>query len=113
MSDTVKVLLRYKNVKFVFVELSGYFRGSPVESLYESGKLEESLYFTSHLSDVLRYLTLWRYNGIYLDLDMIVQTPLDEIPPNFACAESYQVVNGALLSLSGKKGRKFGKLFLR
>jgi lactosylceramide 4-alpha-galactosyltransferase len=41
----------------------------------------------AHLSDVLRLLTLWKYGGTYLDLDVIVQKQLDSIPENYVGME--------------------------
>lgn len=75
--------------------------------------LEKSKYFTSHLSDVLRFLTLWKFGGIYLDMDMIVLKSLENFDANFACAESEVFVNAALLSLKGCKGMEFGEIFLK
>lgn len=40
------------------------------------------------MSDYLRFLTLFKFGGIYLDLDLVVQQSFDNMPPNYAGAET-------------------------
>ncbi|XP_031353901.1 lactosylceramide 4-alpha-galactosyltransferase-like isoform X2 [Photinus pyralis] len=64
------------------------------------GKVEASLYARSHASDVLRYLSLWKYGGIYLDLDVIVIKPLQDLPANYAGSESENNVAAGVINFS-------------
>lgn len=68
----IQALLSYSNIYFKHVTLSRYVEGTPLESWYKTGALKNSQWPTSHASDVMRYLTLWKYSGTYLDLDMVV-----------------------------------------
>lgn len=77
-----------------------YIRNTIVEDLYESGKIESSNFARSHASDVLRYLTLYKYGGVYLDLDVIVVRSLEGLHSNFAGAESVQNVAAGVLRFS-------------
>lgn len=45
-------------------------------------------YVLSHISDFLRYLTLWRWGGTYLDMDIVMLRSMEEVPPNYTGAES-------------------------
>lgn len=45
-------------------------------------------YVLSHISDFLRYLTLWRWGGTYLDMDIVMLRSMEELPPNYTGAES-------------------------
>lgn len=47
-----------------------------------------------------RYLTLWKYGGIYLDLDVIVIKSLEDLHPNYAGAESDANVAAGVLNFS-------------
>lgn len=49
-----------------------YLSNTPLQQLYYSGALNSSLWPVSHASDVLRYATLYKFGGLYLDLDVIV-----------------------------------------
>lgn len=51
----------YENLRISRLDYGRYARGTPVEQVYEGGELEKSEYAVSHSSDLLRFLTLWRY----------------------------------------------------
>ena len=65
-------------------------KGTRLEKLITSQKLQSSRYKVSHLSDVLRFSILWRFGGTYLDTDMIVLRPFPSVTsvPNFVVEES-------------------------
>lgn len=70
----VDLLLDYTNVRVNRVQIADYIKDTPIEEWYASGMLSSSYWPRSHMSDVMRYLTLWKYGGIYLDLDVVVTT---------------------------------------
>lgn len=45
--------------------------------LYEKQVLQTSYWPVPHASDILRYTTLYKFGGTYLDLDVIVLKPFD------------------------------------
>lgn len=59
-----------------------------------------SSYLFSHISDFLRYLTLYRYGGIYLDMDVVMLRSMEDVPPNFTGAESNAYLAAGVMSLS-------------
>lgn len=48
-------------------------------------------------SYISRYLTLWKYGGVYLDLDVVIIKPLDDLPKNFAGAQSSKVIASGIV----------------
>ncbi|RZC37848.1 Gb3 synth and/or Gly transf sug domain containing protein, partial [Asbolus verrucosus] len=59
------------------------------------------------------YLTLWKYGGIYLDLDVVVIQSLEGLPPNYAGSESSRNVAAGVLSFSSEgTGHELAKLCL-
>lgn len=96
----LKQLMNYNNVRMKHLNFSRYINGSPIQELYDNLKIEASSFALSHASDVLRYLTLWRYGGIYLDLDVILIKSLEKLKPNFAGRESDHAVAAGVLSFS-------------
>lgn len=100
------IINAYSNVHVRHLNAERYFQGSPLEEWYKSGYLQASQYPRSHASDLFRYLTLWKFGGIYLDLDVVVVKSFeDEV--NFAGAESSEDVAAGVLSFSTKGlGRK-------
>ena len=68
---TYKALTRYKNTRFVAVDLSEYMTATPLEHWYHHTDWRTGPYHVSHLSDALRFLTLYKYGGYYFDMDII------------------------------------------
>lgn len=98
--------------------------------------LFSSSYVVSHMSDLLRFLrwvggdysewiavsymsdksihSLYKYQGTYLDMDVVVMRNLENYT-NFAAAESNVIVAAGIINLdkTERVGRRFSKLFLR
>lgn len=59
----IDALLSYPNVNFNHLNLTQYAEGTPLSEWIKTDKLNSSQYVTSHTSDILRYLSLWKYSG--------------------------------------------------
>ncbi|KAL7041959.1 hypothetical protein ACKWTF_000970 [Chironomus riparius] len=106
-----KHLLKYKNIHLRYFNINDLTAETPFEEWIETGYVSNSPYQTSHLSDILRYAVLYKYSGLYLDLDVITIKPIDSIKhKNFACLEEnrkrFQSINGAVLRVSDQNGRE-------
>ncbi|XP_555205.2 lactosylceramide 4-alpha-galactosyltransferase [Anopheles gambiae] len=95
-------LLEYRNVHLRYVNLTTYANDTPLKEWMAKGDILQSQYMNSHLSDVMRYLTLYKYGGTYLDLDVIVQQSFEKLEPNYAGAESFDLINSAVMNLESK-----------
>lgn len=82
----------YPNIHFRNLNLDTYAIDTPMENWWHTNQLFHSKYLVSHTSDFLRYTSMYRFGGIYLDLDVVVQQSFNLIPPNFAAAESEHFV---------------------
>lgn len=98
ISQRISALLQYPNVFLRHNDLWKYTKDTPAQQWFESGVLFQSQFLTAHLSDFLRLMTLWRFGGIYMDLDVIVKESFDNVPLNFAGAESEDVVANGVMS---------------
>lgn len=61
----------YPNIvlmKFMPIEL---FRDTPLAAWWQSGRVFKSPYMIAHISDAARLALLWKYGGVYSDLDTI------------------------------------------
>lgn len=95
------------------INLDNFVLGTPVEQFYKYGTLFKSVYCVTHMSDFLRFLVLYKYGGIYLDLDVVVQQNLDKLPANFCGIEQGTVVNVAVFGLQNEAGHHISELCLR
>lgn len=92
------VLDEYSNIHLKKLNLSTYADETPMQEWMQEGVMFESNYVNSHLSDVLRYLTLYKYGGTYLDLDVVVLKNLDIIGVNYSGAESNDDVAAGVMN---------------
>lgn len=110
-SPILGALLYYPNINFNYLNLEEYAQGTPLEDWIKTGELYASKYVTSHTSDILRYLSLWKFGGTYLDLDTITLKPFTL--RNFAGAESSDFINAGIINLEGKDGHEIADFCLR
>jgi lactosylceramide 4-alpha-galactosyltransferase len=70
----------YKNVQIKVVEVNELFKDTPLEkwSIEKLTKINE-LTRIVHLSDILRMAVLYKYGGLYLDLDMFTLASYDDL----------------------------------
>lgn len=93
------VLSTYSNIKFLRLNITTYADTTPLSDWMRAGKMFDSDYINSHMSDVLRYLTLYKYGGTYLDLDVVVLKNLDEAGVNYSGAESDEDVAAGFMNM--------------
>ncbi|XP_063230484.1 lactosylceramide 4-alpha-galactosyltransferase-like [Bacillus rossius redtenbacheri] len=98
-SDASRHAVDYPNVRLVELDPLGFLRGTPLERWASSGQLETSLYPVVHASDVFRVLALWKYGGLYLDLDVITFRDMGGLE-NFMAMERNDSLNTAVMHMS-------------
>ncbi|KAH8331234.1 hypothetical protein KR067_013075, partial [Drosophila pandora] len=109
----IEIISSYLNVHFRSLDIWSYAAGTPLESWLKKGDLFTSKYLFSHLSDFLRFLTLYRFGGVYLDMDVVVLQTLDRLPPNCVGAEDSGSINSAVIKIAATStGHNIAKLFL-
>lgn len=102
--------MSYKNVHLSYVDIFDYSENTPLERWMHDGILFNSSYVVTHTSDILRFLTLWRYTGTYVDLDIILKKQIESSGTNFACIQKDGFINSALMNLD-MHGRQIAEKF--
>nr|CAD7454081.1 unnamed protein product [Timema tahoe] len=77
MVDTnaaVRQIFTYSNVRVINVDPVEFVAGTVLEGWFNSGKLLKSLFPVVHASHVFRFLTLWKFGGLYLDMDYLIMS---------------------------------------
>jgi lactosylceramide 4-alpha-galactosyltransferase len=67
-----EVINKYNNIQILYVDMSILFNNTILQSFYNSNKLNTSKYKSVHTSDIIRIVTLYKYGGIYIDLDTLI-----------------------------------------
>lgn len=110
----VDILGKYDNIHFRNINLWRYSIDTPIYKWFQSDKMFESAFLFEHMSDILRAITLYRYGGFYMDLDVIVQKNVDGLGDDFVGDDWSEVVNGAVLHLNNYGiGKRVADTFLR
>ncbi|KAH8263394.1 hypothetical protein KR044_008247 [Drosophila immigrans] len=110
----ITIIRSYRNVHLRQLNIWRYAKETPVEDWIVRDNKFMSIYPTEHTSDLLRFLTLFRFGGIYLDMDIVVLRSLEELPLNYVGMQINGDVSNAVLSLKPMGiGHEVGKLFLR
>lgn len=71
--EYVKQMLSYPNIRIWKLVAADFIKGTPLENWDFMGKVKLSNWPVVHASDILRYTTVWKYGGTYLDLDFVMQ----------------------------------------
>lgn len=100
LHENIAILRKYPNIHLMNVNLWRYAVDTPLEEWINSAMLFQSDFIYWHLSDVLRFITLYRYGGFYVDLDFVVKKSFDDLGENFAANDWAEVVAPGLMHLS-------------
>ena len=94
---TMKTLTaHYPNLHINQINLNDFVAGTPLDYWYHCSGWDNGKHHVAHLADGLRLLTLYKYGGYYLDLDIIHLRPITPLK-NFICAQDEKTVaNGAI-----------------
>ncbi|KAJ8723046.1 hypothetical protein PYW07_004226 [Mythimna separata] len=100
-------LRRFANVRFARVHIRDYARNTPLEAMVVSAPFNKSEFRLEHTSDILRYLTLYKWGGVYLDTDMLVVKSVTPLGNNWVAKQDSSFVNAAAIAISmDRLGRK-------
>lgn len=110
-SPIIDALRSYPNIHLRNLNFATYIAGTPMEQWFYTDQLFLSQFLNSHTSDFLRFTSMFKFGGIYLDLDVVVQKPFNSLPTNFAAPESvYNVAVGTIGFESDGIGHEIAKL---
>jgi lactosylceramide 4-alpha-galactosyltransferase len=114
-NDFVRALQTYPNIHFKYFDVIEITKGTPLNEWIHNATLFQSYFLNVHVSDVFRLVVLWRYQGIYLDLDMLVLHNFNSTPENLVCVESEEnhQIGTAIFKVQGKLGREIIELCLK
>lgn len=110
--STMKTLLdSYSNVRFLRVHIKSYAEGTPLGHAVTQ-LTDDQLHV--HIARVMRYLTMYKYSGIYLGLDVIVGKSLAELSKNWVVRETPETLSTDMFAFSeNPAGRKLAEISLR
>lgn len=97
LSPVMDALHSYDNIKFRNINLAKYAAGTPITEWIATDELFLSDFLEDHTKTLLKYLTMFKYGGTYIDMDIILQKPLDDVVLNCAAAESRRNIDDAFL----------------
>lgn len=93
-STLYKALSQTKNINFYRVIITTFSDDTPMR------RLSPTEYGLINLADMLRYLTLYKYGGVYFDLDVISVKSLDAFPRNWVAMQCSDALGSGALGLA-------------
>ncbi|XP_067125307.1 lactosylceramide 4-alpha-galactosyltransferase-like [Centruroides vittatus] len=93
--DAYGLTKMYPNIKVNRIDLNDTFEGTPLKTWFRNNQWATSKFRTNDISNALRIVLIWKFGGIYLDLDVVVLKPLYNIN-NFAIIQDKSTVNNAI-----------------
>lgn len=93
-------LRMYSNIHMRNMNLWRYSIGTPIAEWLKTDQLFKSAYLFEHIADIFRMITLFRFGGYYMDLDVIVLKNIDDLGENFIGNDWGFVLNTAFLHLN-------------
>lgn len=113
----VNALRYYPNVHMRNVNMYNYSIGTLAERWIKKDLILKSQYFADHLAAFLRLLTLYKYGGIHMGKDFVVQRNFDDLAPNFAGIEgsegAFSISHGLFGFDSAEVGHSIIDMILR
>lgn len=113
ISMNIKLLSNIRNLHLRNVNISALAIDTPMHELEQTINVYHSKYVPVHLSDVVRLMVLYKYGGIYLDMDMITKRTFSDLPSVFLSAEPDELSNGAMGTTHNGFGHTFFHSILR
>ncbi|XP_034099867.2 lactosylceramide 4-alpha-galactosyltransferase-like isoform X1 [Drosophila albomicans] len=106
-------LRSYKNINLRSLNIWRYAKDTPIEQWVKKGDVFQSKFLTEHMSDLLRLITLYRFGGIYMDLDVVVLRSMELVPLNYVGAHDNVTLGNAVISVEPRGiGHEISELFL-
>uniref|UniRef100_A0A182IQ12 Alpha 1,4-glycosyltransferase domain-containing protein n=1 Tax=Anopheles atroparvus TaxID=41427 RepID=A0A182IQ12_ANOAO len=109
----LRTLLSFRNVHFRWLDLERFALGTQVDAVIKSKLLYDRPDGVAFLSEILRMVLLFKFGGIYLDLDVVTLKPLEFYHPNFFGARTQDSADTSVMGLQrGDIGRSFAYDYL-
>lgn len=103
-SSLYELLSSKRNVHFYRVIVATFNYNTPMKTLMAADILFVNKTFCiEHTADMLRYLALYKYGGVHMDLDVISVKSFDSLPPNWVVKELSDHLGAGALGLSKNK----------
>lgn len=107
-SAVYKLLKKKNNIRFYRVDIIDFVQNTPIENLLPSEIINiNKKWCLESLASMVRYLALYKYGGIYLDLDVITVKSFDSLPVSWVAKQDSEDYGNAAFALS-KNG--FGRI---
>lgn len=72
------IVRQFKNIEVVLLNNAHYFNGTQFDAWYKEGEWQNSPFEISHMSSYIRWLTLLRGGGLFIDMDVILFRRLEK-----------------------------------
>lgn len=90
----------YSNIRLYRIHVKKFADGTPFQDFFNSNALDNSLYPVYHSTEILQFLTLHKWGGVYLNTNMVVSKPFDNLPLNWIPRQNADELGTAAMALT-------------
>lgn len=114
-STIYKLLNKKNNIHFYRVNIVDFVKNTPIENLLPSEIIEINKHWClESLAGMIKYLALYKYGGMYLDLDVITVKSFDSLSANWVAMQDSDLLGTVAFALSKNGiGRKISEDIIR
>lgn len=100
-STMYKLLKKKNNIRFYRVDIIDFVKDTPIENLLPTEIIEiNKNWCLESLAGMIKYLALYKYGGMYLDLDVITVKSFDSLPVNWVAKQDSDLYGNAAFALA-------------
>lgn len=112
LDGILHILLQITNIEVARIHLETYAERTPLYDKFKMLPIQNDL--NMELTDILKYITLYKYDGIYLPLDVIVARSFDDLDKNWVVKKNPIDISPDIFSFShNKNGRVLADIALK
>lgn len=100
-SSIYKILKKKNNIHFYRVDVIEFVKETPIENLLTSEIINiNKNWCLESLATMIKYLALYKYGGMFLDLDVITVKSFDSLPANWVAKQDSHLYGTSAFALT-------------
>ncbi|XP_075973922.1 alpha-1,4-N-acetylglucosaminyltransferase-like [Anticarsia gemmatalis] len=112
LHSPLTLLLTIPNVEAMRIHLENFAEGTPLYFKFKQGPVSRETW-NMDIADVLKFLTIYKYGGVYISLDVIITQSFRDLIDNWVVKESPASMSSDIFSFSeNNNGRLLAEIAL-
>lgn len=112
-ANGLPIINAMSNTEVIRIHIEDYAKGTPFYDILKKKPLTTND-INMKIGDILKYVTIYKYSGVYLGLDVLVASSFDDFSDNWIVKDGPASISANIFSFSGNKnGRSLAEIVLK